>query len=142
MTISLIWIVFTQEGIHCYCNANNQECYGEVSGRQVYTTVLFDGTSTLKSSPSRVVNKYICAVMFHVVGVFDSTTLLGICLRSELEGLWKTSWTLPAKLFFEFFLDLFAMILRIKKVENSYGRYFLNNFYIMPYIIIHALYPK
>jgi hypothetical protein len=60
--------------------------------------------------------KYMCAAIFHMIGIIDCNGLVGMCVRNEDQDLWASDETLEVKLFFEhrpdrFLLSLLAMTL-------------------------------
>jgi len=74
----------------------------EMLRRSDWTAGLYDGSFQLHFNAKIIAEqsrKYVCAAMFHVIGVFDSTALVGMCLRNAHKDLRKTSRTLPVKSF-------------------------------------------
>ena len=86
--------------------------------RNDWVSGLYNGAGELKCNGIIIIGqsrKYVCAASLNIIGVFDSTALVGMCLRNQDRAFWNTNRQLPLKLFYEdrprkFLLCLLAMI--------------------------------
>lgn len=78
----------------------------------------WDGTGELRDNAEIIggqSRKHVCAIQLHVIGVFDSTALVGMSFPNDEKYLWNISARLGVKMFYEqkpdrFLISLLAML--------------------------------
>lgn len=96
--------------------------------RNDWVAGFWDGTGELRDNAEKIggqSHKYDCAIQLHIIGVFDSTALVGISFPNEKKDLWNTSARLDIKMFYEQTPDRFLISLLAMLVMGLMNRKFI-----------------